>query len=284
MPCPRRQLITWSLLLTLALAAQSCVAAGTNKDSSRRRRGHAAALEEGGHGAPGVIRVAGANPRPIAPQAFGLNYWSWVKQWGSPVTNTQAQVKALAPALIRLGGQNNDTNQPEVFDLPQLDDAIAYIKAVGAEALLQVPLINDAGGKAGTPESAAAVVRYVNVEKKYGIKYFSIGNDPDLYAMFKLRPTSYTATDHCARFSAFARAMKAVDPSMKVVGPDLSHKYRTGDDWLTPFLRACGGDQGQRMAPGGLHLHVLWHANRRGVEDSAAKEAVAITVDDRWRR
>jgi hypothetical protein len=34
--------------------------------------------------------------------------------------------------------------------------------------------------------------------------------------------------------------MRAVDPQIKLVGPDLSWKYISGQDWLTPFLKDCG--------------------------------------------
>jgi hypothetical protein len=35
--------------------------------------------------------------------------------------------------------------------------------------------------------------------------------------------------------------MKAVDPTITLVGPDLSWKYQSGsNDWLTPFLTECG--------------------------------------------
>ncbi len=34
----------------------------------------------------------------------------------------------------------------------------------------------------GTPEKAAELVRYTNIEKKYGVVYWSIGNEPNLFA------------------------------------------------------------------------------------------------------
>ena len=34
--------------------------------------------------------------------------------------------------------------------------------------------------------------------------------------------------------------MRAVDPSIQIVGPDLSWHYVAGNDWLTPILQTCG--------------------------------------------
>ena len=94
------------------------------------------------------------------------------------------------------------------------------------------------------------MVTYANVTKGYGLKYFSIGNEPDLYASQGLvaDPTQpaipgYTPAAYCATARAYVTAMKAVDPTIKIVGPDLSWKYIAGsgaNDWLTPILTGCG--------------------------------------------
>jgi hypothetical protein len=34
--------------------------------------------------------------------------------------------------------------------------------------------------------------------------------------------------------------MKAIDPSIQIVGPDLGYKYQPFNDWLTPILSECG--------------------------------------------
>ncbi|HEX7507621.1 MAG TPA: hypothetical protein VF550_12660, partial [Polyangia bacterium] len=91
--------------------------------------------------------------------------------------------------------------------------------------------------------SAAAMVTYANVTKGYGIKYFSIGNEPDLYAaqgslVDPAKPAipNYQPSDYCTSVSAYVAAMKAVDPTIMIVGPDLSWRYY----WLTPILQGCG--------------------------------------------
>jgi hypothetical protein len=143
---------------------------------------------------------------------------------------------------MRGGGNNNDTQMPSPFDDAQIDAFVAYTRAVGAEPDLQVPLLYDTNGMQATAQTAADMVTYANKTKGYGIKYWSIGNEPDLYPTATGLPASfasYTAADYCASFKSYAAAMKSVDPTIKLLGPELSYKYVAGDDWLTPFLDAC---------------------------------------------
>jgi hypothetical protein len=95
------------------------------------------------------------------------------------------------------------------------------------------------------------MVTYANVTKAYGIKYFAVGNEPDLYDTQGALTDStqpampgYTPSDFCTAERAYVTAMKAVDPTIKIVGPDLAYKYQAGAgvslDWLTPILQTCG--------------------------------------------
>lgn len=56
---------------------------------------------------------------------------------------------------------------------------------------------------------AADWVRYCNVEKGYGVKYWEIGNEPYYHYRF-------TAESYAGLFRKMAAAMKTVDPSIKV--------------------------------------------------------------------
>ena len=167
----------------------------------------------------------------------------WSPTYGDDVAGTETLVAALKPSFMRVGGYNNDANIPDPFDDGQLDTMVAYARAIGAEPILQVPVLGDTAGQQPTAATAAQMVTYANVTKGYGIKYFSVGNEPDIYdqqasATAPSRP-GYTAADTCATITSFVAAMKAVDPTIKIVGPDLSWKYQAGNganDWLTPIL------------------------------------------------
>lgn len=91
------------------------------------------------------------------------------------------------------------------------DKFAQWMKTIpGSEALICVNF------GTGTPEEAAAWVRYANVVKKYGIRRWHVGNELD--GVWEdggpVDPAQYAA-----RFAMFARAMKAVDPGIEVYGP-----------------------------------------------------------------
>ena len=184
-----------------------------------------------------TIAVAAESPIPVSPLFFGQNYWSWVPSWGDAVASVETQTKDLNLKFLRAGGANNDKQSPVAFSYAEVDDFVAFARSVGAEPMLQVPLIKNIAGAAATAQDAADLVTYVNITKSYGVKYFSIGNEPDLYGSQNLMPATYDAVAFCGTFTAFAAAMRTVDPSIKIVGPDLSWKY---DEWLPSFLQNCG--------------------------------------------
>ena len=194
--------------------------------------------------------VVSTATRTARTTTWSVNYWQWPVSYGDGVSGTEALVAPLKPTLMRIGGYNNDANIPDPFDDGALDQAVAYARAIGAEPLLQVPLLGDSAGQPPTAATAAAMVSYANVSKGYHLSYFAIGNEPDLYATQGALSNStlpaipnYTPTDYCTQAREFASAMKAVDPTIHIVGPDLSWKYQAGDrdnDWLTPILSQCG--------------------------------------------
>jgi hypothetical protein len=215
--------------------------------SSARPAGPDAGSDGGVAPSPLVVSTATRTPRTTAT---GVNYWLWMPAFGDDVTGTKALTAALKPAVMRVGGYNNDANTQDPFDDAAFDTAVAYARAIGAEPIIQVPLLADVSGKPPTAATAAAMVTYANVTKGYGLRYFSIGNEPDLYASQGLIADStqpaipgYTPADYCATARAYVTAMKAVDPTIKIVGPELSWKYIAGsgaNDWLTPILSSCG--------------------------------------------
>jgi hypothetical protein len=225
--------------LTLAALALACASPGAGP-----RAGGAAATTA-------TVAVNGA-ARHAVSMRYGQNYWCW-NGYGNQMPAVQPLVGPLGLNLLRAGGYNNDAEKSsgaygsDPFGPSQIDAFVAYARAVGAEPVLQVPLIASYKRNGGTakPAEAAALVTYVNVTKKYGVKYWEIGNEPDLYSNADL--PGYTVDRYIADFKAFAAAMKAVDPSIQLLGPELSWKYyptqaKNGpNDWLTPFLRGCKG-------------------------------------------
>jgi hypothetical protein len=192
----------------------------------------------------GSVVISSVTRTPRSSSGLGTSYWQWSPTWGDLVAGTESQILRLAPMVVRMGGYNNDANTPDPFDEAQIDTAVAYARAIAAEPILQVPLLADTSGSTPTAATAAAMVTYANVTKAYAIKYFSIGNEPDLYpdaAGSTKGIAGYTPAAFCSSVSAYVAAMKAVDPSIKILGPELSWKYQSGsNDWLTPILQTCG--------------------------------------------
>jgi hypothetical protein len=232
---------TFLTLLALAACSDGGLASEKGKDSGTGADGASAGP------ANVVISAAARTPRTTT---WSVNYWQWAPTYGNDVPGTESLVAAVAPSYIRVGGYNNDANTPDAFDDAQMDKLVAYATAIGAQPIIQVPLLQDTSGQPPTADTAAAMVRYANVIKGYAIKYFSIGNEPDLYASQGLPSDSskpaipnYGPSDYCATARAYVTAMKAVDPTILIVGPELAWKYQAGNganDWLTPILQGCG--------------------------------------------
>lgn len=119
----------------------------------------------------------------------------------------------------------------------------------------------------GTAEEAAAWVRYANVTKKMGIKLWQVGNEID-GNWEEGGPVS--AAQYARKFLAYAKAMKAADPGILVLGPVLStmdfaetgSAELNGTTWMEEFLRAVGEAEradGKRYLDGiDFHAYPYW--------------------------
>ena len=123
--------------------------------------------------------------------------------------------------------------KPEVLDF---DEFMTMCGNVGAQALIVVPYdamynTSACGGiptKAELITHAAEWVRYANITKGFGIKYWMIGNeswgDPKYNG-------EATAAQYATDINDFAVAMKAIDPTIKIVVNAQRDPDRNGADW-----------------------------------------------------
>jgi hypothetical protein len=124
---------------------------------------------------------------------------------------------------------------------------MTFAGQMGAQVMISVRMVD------GTPEQAAELVRYTNIEKQYGVEFWSIGNEPTLYnGVYQNRNESYDVNRFNQEWRAIAEAMKQVDPSIKLVGPEInqfSYDFTPGvttnysemhETWLIEFLKANG--------------------------------------------
>ncbi|WP_369365563.1 cellulose-binding protein [Streptomyces sp. CG4] len=95
------------------------------------------------------------------------------------------------------------------------DHFMATAKRVGAQ-----PIITANYGS-GTPQEAADWVKYANVDKHYGVKYWEIGNEIPGNGYYGSKWEVDNHADKSPRayannLLAYAKAMKAVDPTVKI--------------------------------------------------------------------
>ena len=168
-------------------------------------------------------------------------------------------VAGLQSAHIQLlrfpGGNWGEEHTPSV---EQLNDFSTLLNQVGAEGIMQAQLSdpNDV-----TPVSvdtratrASLLVDYMNNPQSiqrvgthspfHPIKYWTIGNEPDLLTNPQTG-APYTVAEYVNDFITFSIAMHQRDPSIKIFGPEISQyqglaqgpKDATGALWMEDFLR-----------------------------------------------
>ena len=150
--------------------------------------------------------IAAPAPGPaISPYLVGNNVW-----YHSPSPKVWALTREAGVQLLRIGGAGYDRRLP---DDATLITWVKQIRAAGAEPLLQV-------SQYAGPERAAEVVALFNKTRAAGepIRYWSIGNEPWLQ---NKRPDFATLAASVADyFKKISVAMKEVDPTIKIFGPD----------------------------------------------------------------
>lgn len=112
-----------------------------------------------------------------------------------------------------------------------------FAKDKGSHAIVTVNV------GSGTPEMAAEWVRWANLKMGYGVEYWEVGNELEgAWEMGSTLPdgTRMTGEIYAEKFAAFAQAMKAVDPSIKVGGP-------TAASTRAPFMEALLRDAGEHV-------------------------------------
>ncbi|MEV5710229.1 cellulose binding domain-containing protein [Actinoallomurus sp. NPDC052274] len=153
---------------------------------------------------------------------LGVNDAVWDAELGTTAVSDRLQ--AAGVRMIRYpGGSYGDTYHWKTNTAPggyvapntDFDTFMASVRRVGAQPMV----IANYG--TGTPEEAADWVRYANVTKGYGAKYWTIGNENYGNGHYG---SGWEADDHADKSPsayaggvvAYADAMKAVDPTIKV--------------------------------------------------------------------
>lgn len=151
------------------------------------------------------------NAQAISSHFFGQNAWMpdsiGTTYYGGKLQQLWPDIKASNPSLIRFGGIGADRQMPTNSQFLKMIDAI---RSNGMEPTLQVPFDK----YHFTAQQAADLVKFINITSARHVKYWSIGNEPDL-------GYSYTTSSQVAAYvKTFATAMKNIDPSIMILGPE----------------------------------------------------------------
>ncbi|QYK50757.1 MAG: hypothetical protein KF701_10205 [Anaerolineales bacterium] len=179
---------------------------------------------------PGLYVDASQAVGSVSPLVYGTNYGPWLFV---PLQMQPAAEAANLSVLRYPGGNWGDRNDMDEWNL---DQYIALTRQFGAEPYIHVRLLN------GTAERAADVVRMLNVEKGYNVRFWSIGNEPNLFG------DGYETEQFVREWREWAEAMRAVDPSIILIGPEINQFYANPtqphqqelERWMIEFLKANG--------------------------------------------
>lgn len=196
------------------------------------------------------------NAQPISPRLVGTNVW-----FSQLDTKVWDLTRDCGVKTIRIGGHAYDKNMPSDETLL---DWVKKIQAMGAEPVMQVSQYQPA-------EAAARIVKFFNVEKHEGIspiKYWSIGNEPWLQDNRPEQSKMGALVE--AYFKPLAAAMKSVDASIKIYGPNEC-------DYMAYYDDLFGGKNDiTGKVPGHDYYYcdgLTWHRYPQGSGDPATEGA-----------
>jgi hypothetical protein len=187
-----------------------------------------------------------------------------------------AGLRSAGVKLLRFPGGN--FGEEHTLSTQQLDAFSNLLNLVGAEGLMQVQL-SDPLDKTPVPLTiratrTALLVEYMNnpqsIQRSAGapyhpIKYWSVGNEPDLLINPDTGKT-YTVAEYTRAFIVYSLAMHTRDPSIQVFGPELS-RYSLADKptdsqgilWMQGFLEGVSAYERTHNLPFHLLDGVSFH-------------------------
>jgi hypothetical protein len=187
-------------------------------------------------------------PRKVDRRLYGMNIADWEPQNYAPTPRPAflGYLSALRPGVLRwpaghrsqeYNWQRGGAGQSGNWTLTpaHVDAFIALARQVGAEPLVAINV------KRGTPAAAQDLLRYLNVEHDYKVRWLQIGNEPDLTDGMTSGPARYSE-----QLAGFVDGLKSVDPAIRIVGPEMLTGAHVGGingtvDWMTPILANAAG-------------------------------------------
>ena len=169
---------------------------------------------------PAVVNVtvdASQTLRTVDARHFGVNAAMWDAVFDTPTTI--ALLSEMGNRALRFPGgslsnnyhwQTNTTDSNTWQWETSFDDFAHVATATAAQVFISVNY------GSGTPAEAAAWVRYANVTKGHGFKYWELGNENYGGWETDLNVRPHDPYTYAQRFKQYYDQMKAVDPTIKV--------------------------------------------------------------------
>ncbi|MEV0621680.1 cellulose binding domain-containing protein [Nonomuraea sp. NPDC050404] len=190
----------------------------------------------------------------VPETGLGTNHAIWDSNLGT--NETSDLLKAAGMKVLRYpGGSYSDIyhwadhTAPGGYVAPNtdFDTFMGGVRRTGAQAMVT------ANYGTGTAEEAAAWVRHANITKKYGIKYWEIGNENYGNGHYGAaweadNHADKSPNEYARHVIAYSDAMKAVDPTIKVGAvlttpanwPDAITGEGDSGSWNKTVLSAAG--------------------------------------------
>jgi hypothetical protein len=204
----------------------------------------------------------------VSPIFYGLNFHSTYYADPAIYSDFSNQewnyINETGGKMIRVGGKQYNLNTDRKPALPfRYVDVVDAIRAKGMEPIITVPFDGDMNQPSFSSQldSAAKIVRSLNLVHKRNVKYFIIANEPD-----KDFP-SLNSKQIAHYIRSFSSAMKAVDNSIKIIGPDLKtyyEEYGLANDLLSPpsssYPNNTNDPSIMGKIPGSNLFHIDYHS------------------------
>ncbi|MBI4089286.1 MAG: hypothetical protein HY424_01105, partial [Candidatus Levybacteria bacterium] len=158
---------------------------------------------------PGIIRFAGG----LWANSVGWNRANTAPDDGAWVYTDQAT--------------GTSYNYRHAYKPAMVDAFAKFSKDVGAQAIIQMNVCDN------NPKLWADMAKYANIEKGYNFKYWELGNEQTLS-----EAACVTASEYADRFVSYRALLKAVDPSIKLLGPVPNQPPFTG--WYDTLIARAG--------------------------------------------
>ncbi|HMV68191.1 MAG TPA: hypothetical protein PKA64_15195, partial [Myxococcota bacterium] len=205
---------------------------------------------------PGVLRHAGGNWSnevmwdPHGTQCYPARYGPTCRR--ETFDPRRDGLDTCGPSPVRVPEAYQQGYQPD-----ELENVVAFADYVGADVMIEV------NAATCDPDMWADLVAYANVTRGWGIRYWEIGNEHDYNARVLGLPYP-TGAAYADRLVRYAEAMKAVDPTIAIVGPAASQHeedpvFQAESDLLLPVLDHPDVQAGGVLDALSWHLYPHWN-------------------------